>query len=68
LRNRKSDLTEDEYFDQLQSLMLELATIQRAIDEPAQTQSQTSVQPSEQKLNNGDSQVPTTDEVMPGVD
>ena len=35
LRNRKSDLAEDEYFDQLQSLMLELATVQRDIDTPA---------------------------------
>ena len=29
------DRTEDDYFDQLQSLMLELATVQRSIDEPA---------------------------------
>lgn len=35
LRTRKDDLTEDEYFDQLQVLMLELATVQREIDEPA---------------------------------
>ena len=34
LRARKSDLSEDEYFDQLQSLMLELADVQRSIDEP----------------------------------
>lgn len=35
LRNQKSDLTEDDYFDRLQTLMLELATVQRAIDTPA---------------------------------
>lgn len=35
LRTRKDDLTEDDYFDQLQTLMLELATVQREIDEPA---------------------------------
>ena len=46
LRNRKSDLAEDEYFDQLQSLMLELATVQRDIDSPA-TQP-TEVTPGEQ--------------------
>ena len=58
LRNRKSDLAEDEYFDQLQSLMLELATVQRDIDSPAtqptevtpgeQTPEQRTEQPTEQ--------------------
>lgn len=33
LRARKDDVDEDTYFDQLQSLMLELAEIQRSIDE-----------------------------------
>lgn len=70
LRERKDELTEDEYFDQLQTLMLELATVQRAIDEPANSpadtpQSQETTQPP------GDNTVPTDsteEEVTPGVD
>ncbi len=33
LRARKDDLSEDSYFDELQSLMLELGTVQREIDQ-----------------------------------
>ncbi len=33
LRERKDDLGEDQYFDQLQTLMLELGTVQREIDQ-----------------------------------
>lgn len=33
LRTRKEDISEDEYFDRLQTLMLDLATIQRTIDD-----------------------------------
>lgn len=36
LRERKDDVDEDTYFDQLQSLMLELAEVQRSIDEGEQ--------------------------------
>lgn len=36
LRARKDDLGEDDYFDQLQALMLELAGVQRDIDERSQ--------------------------------
>ena len=36
LRDRKDEVDEDTYFDQLQSLMLELAEVQRSIDEGEQ--------------------------------
>ncbi len=80
LRNRKADLTEDEYFDQLQSLMLELATIQRAIDTPASAPDQTLEQTTEQApeqtpalapsppADDNAIPAPSDDEVTPGVE
>jgi len=70
LRNRKSDLTEDDYFDQLQTLMLELASVQRAIDEPAATttEEQSQEQQLPQPSDNSASPAASTDKVSPGVD
>jgi len=38
LKSRKADLDEDEYFDKLQDLMLELANLQKQIDSPQVTE------------------------------
>jgi len=65
LRDQKSDLTEDDYFDRLQSLMLELATIQRAIDEPATPEQNTEQSTDEPATPDT---TPTNHEVTPVVD
>jgi hypothetical protein len=66
LRERKDDLTEDEYFDQLQTLMLELATVQRAIDEPADSKDDNP--PPLETSNNAVPANSTAEEVTPSVD